>query len=295
MKTPNWFLKKNVVAWLLLPLSFLYFIASRFVFISRQFRQKNSKIPVICVGGLLAGGVGKTPIVREIAKKINAAVVMRVYHGGDEAKMLKSAGLKVFIGADRTQSIKNAVKAKFKFIVMDDGFQNPTIKKDISILIFNSEIGIGNGFVLPAGPMREPLGAIKRADAIIITGKKSVALESKLKKYNKPIFFAENKTVIPNGITKFIAFAGIGYPEKFFKNLPKKPVKTLSFPDHHEYTNTDIKKLFMIANTNNAKLITTEKDWVRLPTDVCKKIQFSPLETTISPEFYSWLKKQTGK
>lgn len=292
MKTPSWFLRKNLIAWLLLPLSVAYFFASKAVYFYRLFRQKSSKKPVICIGGLLAGGVGKTPIVRQVATFLSAAVVMRGYKGGDEAKMLKNAGLVVFEGPDRIQSIKNAEKAGFTSIVMDDGFQNPGIKKDISILVFDEKIGVGNGFVLPAGPMREPLCAVRRADAIIIIGHKGQAIERRLKKYGKPIFYAENKTIIPAKIGKFIAFAGIGYPQKFFNNLPKKPVKTVSFPDHYRYKDSDIKRLLAMAGTEKATLLTTEKDWVRLPLDVRRKIQFAPLETTISLEFYSWLEKQ---
>lgn len=292
MKTPSWFLRKNLIAWFLLPLSGVYFFASKAVFIYRLFRQKVSKRPVICIGGLLAGGVGKTPIVRQVATFLSAAVVMRGYKGGDEAKMLKGSGLEVFEGPDRTQSIKNAEKAVFTSIVMDDGFQNPGIKKDISILVFDEKVGVGNGFMLPAGPMREPLCAIRRADAIIIIRHKGQSIDRKLKKYGKPIFYAENKTILPRGIGKFIAFAGIGYPQKFFRNLPKKPLKTIAFPDHYKYKDADIKKLLAVARDENATLLTTEKDWVRLPLDVRRKIQFAPLKTTISPEFYSWLGKQ---
>lgn len=300
MKTPNWFLKRTFIAWLLLPLSFIYLLVSRFVFICRRFKQKSAKIPVICVGGLLAGGVGKTPIVREIAKVFGSAVVMRGYRGGDEAKMLENSGLTVFTGVKRAQSIKNAEEKGFPSIVMDDGFQNSTIKKDISILVFNSKIGIGNGFVLPAGPMREPLSAIRRADAIVIvrdikngkTANNNSAIIKAVNKYKKPIFYVENKTIMPRGIRKFIAFAGIGYPQKFFNNLPKKPVKTVSFSDHYEYTGKDIEQLLNLAKENKADLLTTEKDWVRLSPRMRKQIKFSPLETKIPSEFYSWLKEQ---
>lgn len=294
MKTPSWFLKKNLIAWLLLPLSVLYFIASRFVFFVRRFHQKSSKIPVICVGGLMAGGVGKTPIVGEIAKKLGGAVVMRGYHGGDEAKMLRKSGLTVFEGAGRAQSMKMAEKAGFKMVIMDDGFQNPTIKKDLSILVFDAKLGVGNGMILPAGPMRETLSAIHRADAIIIIGNSQSqrAIVKSANRYKKPVFYVENKTIIPRGIDKFIAFAGIGYPQKFFNNLPKKPVKTISFPDHYEYTNSDIKSLLIMARENKSDLLTTEKDWVRLSAAAQRQIGFSPLETKIPNEFYSWVKKQ---
>ncbi len=292
MKTPTWFLRKNLIAWLLLPVSVVYFIASYLVYFYRLFRQKSSKTPVICIGGLLAGGVGKTPIVREIAKKTGSAVVLRGYKGGDEARMLSGSGLSVFVGADRLQSIKSAEKAGFASIVMDDGFQNPSIKKDISILVFDGKIGVGNSFILPAGPLRQPLCAVRRADAIIIIGNKNQLIARDLKKFGVPIFYAENKTILPVKIRKFIAFAGIGYPEKFFDGLSVKPIKTLSFPDHYEYTASDIKKLLAIADAEKSGLLTTEKDWVRLPVAVRRKIKFAALETTISDEFYSWLEKQ---
>jgi len=298
MKTPSWFLKKNLIAFILLPVSLVYFIISKSVYFSRSFRAKSSKRPVICVGNILAGGVGKTPIVQEIAKNLDAPVIMRGYKGGDEAKMLQKAGILVFVG-DRIKSINylNSIK-KAGPIIMDDGFQNPTIKKDISILVFDGKIGDGNSFLLPAGPLREPLSAINRADAVIIIRQKAEGgrqkLTEKIKEYNKPIFYAENKTRLPSAICHlpFIAFAGIGYPQKFFDNLPKKPVRSISFPDHYQYTEADLNKLFALAKKENAELITTMKDWVRLPPYAQKKIKVAKLETTIEPAFYNWLHQE---
>ncbi|MDR0967316.1 MAG: tetraacyldisaccharide 4'-kinase [Rickettsiales bacterium] len=295
MKTPNWFIKKNFIAIILLPLSLLYFFISKLVFIFWSFWQKSSKTPVICVGGLLAGGVGKTPIVLQIAKKLKSPVIMRGYMGGDEAKMLSEKGVKVFTG-NRKNNINFINKnIKAHTIIMDDGFSNPTIKKDISVLVFDGKIFNGNGFLLPAGPMREPLCAILRSDAIIIIGKNN-KIKEKLKKYKKPIFFAENKNIFPKKLKKnIIAFAGIGYPSKFFNNLNIKPIKTISFPDHYQYKEQDIKNLLNLAKKNNADLITTEKDFVRLPNYAQKKIKVVKLETIIEEKFWKFIKEKLNE
>jgi tetraacyldisaccharide 4'-kinase len=334
MKTPSWFLKRNFIAWLLLPASWLYFLISRPVFFYRSFWQKSSKTPVICVGGILAGGVGKTPVVREIAKMFpNSAVVMRGYGGigagegglvrhddsalavGDEAKMLSGSGLPVFVGSDRQKNIKSAEKAGFSFIIMDDGFQNPGVKKDVSILVFDAEIGVGNGFMLPAGPLREPLSAIARADAVVIIGGKGQAARRRLpelvKKYKKPVFFAK-KEVADIGLRGRVAvFAGIGYPAKFFNDVKKfdmsrvTDIAFLPFPDHHKYSAADMhwlecralgdseNKGGACAGKKPACLVTTEKDFVRIPDFSHKKdVRFVPLKITFDPEFETWLKRR---
>jgi tetraacyldisaccharide 4'-kinase len=314
MKTPSWFLKKNFAACALLPLSWLYFLGSRVVYCIRSsvvshrssvIGRRSSVPKTICIGGLLAGGVGKTPIVREIAKRLSAPVVMRGYKGGDEAEMLKKNGLDVYVG-NRAKNIEklNRVPRPAKHprapgitpIILDDGFQNPSLPKDISILVFDEKIGVGNGFMLPAGPLREPMSAVKRADAIIVIRNQESGINQftkMIKMYRKPMFFANNKTLIPDSLKliPLIAFAGIGYPQKFFDGLPVKPVKTIGFPDHYQYTDEDLQRLFKLAKDENARLITTEKDWVRLPAAAQKKIQFAPLTTTIEPAFWKWLDK----
>jgi tetraacyldisaccharide 4'-kinase len=298
MKTPNWFLKRNITAKALWPASVIYYAVSGVVFNCRLFQQKISKIPVICVGGLLAGGVGKTPIVREIAKKLpGAAVVMRGYKGGDEARMLESSGIPVIVGADRKKSIKNAEKAGFKYIIMDDGFQNPTVKKDKSILVFDGRIGVGNGLMLPAGPLRESLErGMKRADAIIIINGKNQKLANIADKHKKPVFLAQNKAVNPGVAGKVFAFAGIGYPQKFFDAVRDmsdvEMVGAAGFADHYQYTALDMVKIIDKAAALGADyIVTTEKDWVRMPASYQEQIDFIPLETTIEKDFWKWLSK----
>jgi tetraacyldisaccharide 4'-kinase len=283
MKTPSWFIRKNFIAYLLLPVSLFYFLVSQIVFNIRKINSYRSKIPVICIGGALAGGVGKTPIVREITRKLpNSVVIMRGYKGGDEAKMLRASGIDVIVGSDRKECVHAAESAGYKYIIMDDGFQNPTIKKDISILVFDSAIGIGNGFMLPAGPLRDPVGLAKmRADAILYINPKNAPSDG---------FIVKNKLEDIGRLEKVFAFAGIGYPKKFFDAINPKPIKTVSFPDHYNYTKSDLDKILVDAADSGAQhIVTTEKDWVRLPEKYQEKIDFIPLKTTIEPKFYKWL------
>ncbi len=297
MKTPNWFLKKNIISYALLPFSLVYLIGTRIVFNIRQKHEYISRRPIICFGNILSGGVGKTPIVRNVAKFFDAPVVMRGYKKskytsniGDEAKMLSMDGILVHVGNRKSNLILLNKQKSNSPIIMDDGFQNSSIKKDISILVFDESIGFGNGFLLPAGPLRETKSAIRRADAVILIKRKNVKSDFALPT-NIPIFYAKNSEICPYGDdTNVIAFAGIGYPEKFFNNVPCNVIEKISFPDHYQYTDTDIKNLINKASEKNAKLLTTEKDWVRIPEWAQKQIRFSALHTEIEGNFYDWLK-----
>lgn len=299
MKTPRWFLKRTIVSYLLWPLSGLYLLGSNIVFRFRKIHEYKSRRPIICFGNVLSGGVGKTPIVRTVAKFFDAPVVMRGYKKsestdgvGDEAKMLSRDNILVHVGNRKNNLVLLNKQKSNTPIVMDDGFQNSSIKKDISVLVFDEGIGFGNGFLLPAGPMREKKSAVLRADAIILIKRKNVARDFSLPT-NIPVFNAHNRENCPyDKKTRVIAFAGIGYPEKFFNNIPCNLVDTVAFPDHYQYTDADIKKLIKRAESNRAKLLTTEKDWVRLPVWAQKEIKFSALETEIDNKFYNWIKER---
>lgn len=297
MKTPHWFLRKTPLAFILWPASMIYYGVYKIGFSIRKRNAYDAKRPIICIGNILAGGVGKTPIVREIAKYFNAPVVMRGYKQdiksgrcSDEAVMLASSGIQVHTGDRKSNIILLDRQSDKTPIVMDDGFQNPSIKKDISMVVFDESIGLGNGFLLPAGPLREGRGALLRADAFIVIqsgAPKKARLELPVE---KPIFYVKPKTVSPySGNQRLVAFAGIGYPKKFFRNL-KNVVATKSFPDHYQYTDDDLQKLIKLAEKKKAKLITTEKDWVRLSHEYQEKIKFASLELSIDKELFAWLK-----
>ena len=290
---------KTPLAIILLPISWIYYFVSRIVYFFRKFRAYKSRRGVICVGNILAGGVGKTPIVRAIATYLDSPIVMRGYkksaetgNVGDEASMLSRAGLIVHTG-DRKSNIVLLDKQKKETtpIVMDDGFQNPKIKKDISILVFDDGIGYGNGFMLPAGPLREPKKHASRADAIIIVKskhpRKNFAVPAGI-----PVFYAKQQTLSPyDEDVRVVAFSGIGYPKKFFRSLTNV-VATRAFADHYQYTDEDIEKLFVLAKKKNAKLVTTEKDWVRLPENVRDRIKYARLDINIDNLFWNWLQEK---
>ena len=298
MKTPWWFLHKTLLAFLLLPVSWVYYVLSCMVYGWRKMFAYKSRRKIICVGGLFAGGVGKTPIVRVIANRLDTPVVMRGYKRsaktgniGDEATMLMNDGIAVHVGHRKSNiMLLNRQKNENGPILMDDGLQNPSIKKDISIFVIDAGLGFGNGFLSPAGPLREPKKHIRRADAIIIIKRE----KSKIKKLpeNVPVFYATNKNVMPNGrYDRIVAFAGIGYPKKFFRALPNV-VARRAFGDHYQYTEKDIQNLMNLAKRKNAKLVTTEKDWVRLPENVRDKIKYVRLETNIDEKFFDWLREK---
>ena len=297
MKTPKWFMKRNFLSCILYPLSLFYFIGSKLVFKTRKNFEYVSRRPIICFGNILSGGVGKTPIVRNVAKFFDAPVVMRGYKKskqtsdiGDEAKMLSSDNILVHVGSRKSNLVLLNKQNSDTPIIMDDGFQNSSIKKDISVLVFDEGIGFGNGFLLPAGPLREGVSGVYRADAIVLIKREKVHPKFALPT-NIPIFTAKNSEVCPyDENTDVIAFAGIGYPEKFFNNIPCNIIEKISFPDHYQYSDEDIKKLIDLSRKKKAKLLTTEKDWVRIPDWAKKQIKFSALNTEIESKFYDWLK-----
>jgi len=288
---------------------------------TRLFCRFSSKTPVVCVGGILAGGVGKTPIVREIARRLNAPVVMRGYRGrnrkdgvpvkyvdlardvGDEAKMLVESGITVYVG-DRRRNVEaiNYNSTAATAIVMDDGFQNPTVKKDVSVVVFDESVGVGNGLLLPAGPLRETIGSgLRRCDAVLIIQNgdgiaNTLGVIRAARKLKKPVFFVRREMDAAGLFGKYVAFAGIGYPSKFFDSLRAVPsirvVEKIPFSDHHYYDKNDIVRLFQAAKKYDARLICTEKDWVKLPRNIKLKVRYAPLKITIQPNFYIWLEKK---
>lgn len=298
MKTPWWFLSKNPFAILLVPISWVYYLVGRMVFLVRSMWSIKSRRKIICVGNILAGGVGKTPVVRAIANRYGAPVVMRGYkksdqtgNVGDEAMMLARSGLAVHVGSRKSNILLLNKQDDNTPIVMDDGLQNPTIKKDVSIVVFDEGLGYGNGFMLPAGPLRVPKRMAKKADAIIVIKSKRPKKKFKLPD-GVPVFYAKNQTVSPyDESEKLVAFAGIGYPKKFFGAL-KNVVARRAFADHYQYTSEDLEKLFALAVKKKARLITTEKDWVRLPVHVRDQIKYARLDTVIDNAFYDWLKEK---
>ena len=308
-QTPKYFKTKLGIGILFLPLSLIYWLVSKI----NEYKSKayKSSARVICIGNITLGGVGKTPLVIKIVetllkKKFRVGVLSRGYGSrlsskipvivdgkkhtaidvGDEVFMIyqKFKGkVPVCICTNRANGAK-MLENKVDIIIMDDGLQNYTLSKDKSVIVFDGQTGIGNGFIFPAGPLRETLKrGMKKADAIVVIRKIKRSFEKKLSKYNLPIFNA--KTVAKN-LDKFkgksvIAFAGIGNPHKFSDTLRTENIKIkrlFEFPDHHEYSDSDFKKIINIAK--GLPILTTTKDYVKVP----KKYQpnITPVEIDLN-------------
>lgn len=259
-------------------------------------RPYRAPVPVICVGNLIVGGAGKTPTVRAVTARLISLglrphILSRGYGGrikgphrvdpgqdraadvGDEPLML-AADAPVWIGADRGASAKAAIAAGADALVMDDGFQNPGLAKDLSLVVIDAAIGHGNGRVMPAGPLREPLRAgFRRMDAAVLIGDRPAGAPPLALSLPgaTPLLRARIAPGLPEGTLMgrpLLAFAGIGRPEKFFATLRAMGAElyeTAAFPDHHPYSAPLLTRLERRAGQIGAVLATTEKDAMRLP------------------------------
>lgn len=272
-RSPEFWGRDGALPRLLSPLSRLWTAAGRLRFaLARPYR---APVPIVCVGNLVAGGAGKTPVALDLARRLGAHVVTRGYGGrlagpvrvttqdcsdvGDEPLLLARVA-PTWVARDRAAGIRSAVAEGARVVVLDDGFQNPSVAKDLSLLVLD---GLGNGRVIPAGPLREPLAdALRRADAIVLMSGEVAGgcpvLRARLAPVNGENFAGR----------KVVAFAGIGRPEKFFATLEATGavlVERRAFPDHHPYRETEILPLARAAERAGALLATTAKDAVRLP------------------------------
>ena len=269
----------SITSILLLPFT-LILIISNFLKNFKKTNHKFKKIKTICVGNIYVGGTGKTPLsikINEIVKKnkLKTTFIKKFYSDSiDEQILLEKNGNCILAKNGRVEALKKAIINKFDLAIFDDGLQDKSINYDVKIVCFNSKNFIGNGFLIPSGPLREKINSIKKYDAAFLNGNSSKLRSkiNKIKKYNKKIKIFEttyeiiNKRDI-NKKDKFVAFAGIGVPENFKKTLENHRfniVKFLSYPDHYDYSKRDIKKIKQIAKLFKAKIITTEKDYFRI-------------------------------
>ena len=289
MKAPSfWNIKEGrdaafVLRTLLVPFSWAYdyFTQKKL----HETKPVKLTIPVISIGNLTLGGTGKTPMADLLASTLDGAyIVSRGYGGnikdaiivnpqihtaqdvGDEPLML-AATHNVAIGHDRVAAANLAVQNGAKAIILDDAHQNPAIKKDVSIVLIDGGVGFGNGFICPAGPLRErPEIGLKRADIVVWVGDKTL-FEETLGKFNIKTIFAKIIPVTKQFSGKYLAFCGIGRPDKFgasLKELGVDVVDLIPFADHHFYTDDEMTHLKARAKELDAKLITTQKDIIRL-------------------------------
>ena len=288
------FWDKNQISFfsiLLFPITLLIKVLSSF----KHFLTKTYQcsIPIICVGNIYLGGTGKTPLCIEIFSilknlNMNPVFIRKKYKSfQDEVDLQKQIG-PVYQNKRRIEAIKKAIQNKANIAILDDGLQDFSINKNLSIVCFNEKQWIGNGLTIPSGPLREDLSALKRANCVIINGDKNAYIENKIFEKNREIkiFYTKYK---PQNISEFnnkkiIAFAGIGNPENFFDLLKGNKmdlVEEIKFSDHHKYSERELENLINKTKEDNTILVTTEKDYHRIAGNYKKNINFLKIKVEI--------------
>jgi tetraacyldisaccharide 4'-kinase len=286
MKAPAFWAQRGLTAQALRPFSLI----TRYATARRMAKPGlNLGIKVICVGNAGVGGAGKTMVVLDILRRLKPhpfgltrgyggrlsgpVLVDRGQHDamdvGDEAVLLAAAAPTV-LSHDRAAGARLALAEGASAVVMDDGLQNPAVQKTLSLLVIDGGYGFGNGLLLPAGPLREPvLAAASRCQAAVLIGDDETGALAQLPA-SLPVFRAQLQPQCTESLARrpVIAFAGIGRPEKFFRSvlaLGAELVDTHAYPDHHVYSARDITSLLGQTSSTGAKLVTTAKDYVKLP------------------------------
>lgn len=287
-------LSHRALQFLLAPLATFYAAGAHLR--QRMTVPERASVPVVCIGNFTAGGAGKTPTAIAVAERLRLLgetphFVSRGYGGretgplrvdgtthtsldvGDEPLLLSQHG-PAWIAQDRVAGAFAAEAAGASIILLDDGFQNPVLHKDLSLLVVDTSVGVGNGAVLPAGPLREPLtAAFKRAHGLVALGSATLpeTLTDLAHASAVPVLTAQLTPTLGSqpdlAGQKLIAFAGIGRPEKFFATLAELGADvtvTKAFADHHPFCEDDAQNLLDLSSETGAALITTEKDMVRL-------------------------------
>jgi len=294
----------SLPAKLLAPLSPVYFAGNqlRRAFIS----PKRVGVPIICVGNVTVGGAGKTPTALTLAKMMKdwgVAVhfLTRGYGGtvhgplrvdatqhnarkvGDEPLLLARRA-PTWLAGNRPAGARLAVAAGAEAIIMDDGFQNPSLIKDVSLMVVDAGFGFGNERRLPAGPLRESVAhGLERANAVVLIGADETGLAVRLGRSGVPLLRAEltpSLQALKLRDRAVVAFAGIARPAKFFTTLEAigcNILRRVAFADHHRFTPNEIMTLVEHAGAQGAIPVTTEKDWVRLPQEAKPMVEQVPI------------------
>ena len=286
--------KPNLLSYFLLPLT-LPIIIRNFFFTTLK-KKKFPEIKTICVGNIYLGGTGKTPLCIKIyeilkEKNFNIATVKKFYKNQKDEQLLLQKKTTTIIANTRKEAVIESIKKKYAVLIFDDGLQDSQIDYDKKLVCFKSNNWIGNGRIIPAGPLREKISSLKRFDAIFLNGNKdnNKELKEKILRINSNIKIFQTSYKISD-INKYdlnseyLIFSGIGEP-KDFKNLlienGFKIKKEIIFSDHFEYTSKEINKILDLAKNENLKILTTEKDYMKLSQSLNKEISFLDIDLEI--------------
>ncbi len=270
-----WDKKVSFLSLLLFPLSL---IISVLIFLKRRLsRVSKFNIPIICVGNIYIGGTGKTPLSIYIANELNkigknVVILRKLYEEHvDEHDLIRSYHTNLILSKNRVASLRKIEKSNFDTVIMDDGLQEYKIKKNISIACFNSNQLIGNGLVIPSGPLRENLNSLKNINIVVINGNKNKSFEEKILKINNKlkIFYSSYKPINLGDFKnkRLLAIAGIGNPENFFSLIEQNNLnvqKKIIYPDHYKFSKKEFKNIINEADKKDYEIIMTEKDFYKI-------------------------------
>ena len=287
--------KPNFLSYLLIPFSFPIILRN---FLFQFFKKKKSlNIKTICVGNIYLGGTGKTPLtikISEILRKldIKVATVKKNYFNQKDEQLLLEQKTSLIISNSRKNAINEGINQNYEVLIFDDGLQEPGIDFDIKLVCFKSKNWIGNGQLIPAGPMREKISSLKRFDAVILNGNSDnfEKIENQIKKINSNIkifkTFYEISNIKKYDLnSKYLIFSGIGNPSDFKDILLENKFdvrKELIFSDHYKYSLNDFEKIRINAKNENLKILTTEKDYLRLNEELRAGINYMKISLKIS-------------
>ncbi len=301
LKKPKfWDYKKpNYLSYLLLPFT-IPIKLNNFYLNKKRIKKKNTKnIMTICVGNIYIGGTGKTPLsikICQILKSLNlkAATIKKFYKDQIDEQKLLAGKTKLYCLKNRKSGLNEAIKDNIDVAIFDDGLQDNSMNYDLSFVCFNNLKWIGNGLLIPAGPLRENIKSIAKHDAVFLNGNDEDVsnLKKSIKEYNANINIFET-LYVPNNIDRFnnkekyLIFSGIGNPDSFKKTLIKNKfdiIKELKFPDHYQYTHQDISEIKLHAKKLDAKILTTEKDYIKINHKDLDEIDFLGIDLVIKQE-----------
>ncbi|MDC1129615.1 tetraacyldisaccharide 4'-kinase [Candidatus Pelagibacter sp.] len=265
-----------------------------------SFKKKNNKnIKTICLGNIYVGGTAKTPLtikLNQILTQLNfkTASIKKFYKNQIDEQKLLAAKSKLYCKKNRIMALNDAIKDNIEIAIFDDGLQDSFLNYDLSFVCFNSTNWIGNGCLIPSGPLREKLKSILKYDAIFLNGNEedNSHIKNSIKKISKDIKIFETyyKPVNVHKLNiedNYLIFSGIGNPNSFKKTLLKnnfKIIEQIKFPDHYQYKKIDIDKIKSIAADLGAKIITTEKDFVKISQEYLDKINFLEIDLVIKEQ-----------
>ncbi len=309
LKKPKfWDYKKpSLLSYLLFPLTF--FIGINNLFLNSKTKKKYNKITTICVGNIYLGGTGKTPTairLYQILKKLNLNVstAKKLYNSQLDEKIILEKKTHLITCNSRNEILIKNFKNEKKIIIFDDGLQDRKIRYDIEFVCFDSVNWIGNGCLIPSGPLRENLTSLKKYDGVFLKGRDGDTnkIISQIKKNNREILVFRTY-YYPSNLKKFdvsekyLMFCGLGNPADFKTILSKNNfniVDEIIYPDHHNYNKNDFNRIKKKANLLNAKIITTEKDFVKIPENDRENIYCLEIDLKIEDEdkLISYLKSK---